>query len=84
MKGHINFNSVLLLLIGALLAFGVKKLDENNTQIIKVGVQQESLMSRVDSLDKKVADTVLKADYQSEILRLYQRIDNLEKKLGKP
>lgn len=46
-KEHINFNTVLLLIVGALVTLGVKKADAAFTEITRLQAQQEDLARRV-------------------------------------
>lgn len=48
---QVNFNSVILLCIGALITFGLKKLDEINTNVVKLHVRVDYLESRVSSFE---------------------------------
>lgn len=75
-----NLNSVFSLVIGALLAFGIKKLDENNTELVKVSATSVYVAKRVESLESKISDMVLKSDFNAEISRLNREIETLKKK----
>lgn len=76
---QLNLNTILILLVGALLAFGIKKLDENNTSLIKLGVTTSHLSSQVSDMRGQVQQMVLKADFDQEINRLNREIDALRK-----
>ena len=80
MKTQFNFNSFLILVVGALLTFGIKKLDENNTELVKVSTSQTYMVKRMDNLEQKMAEMVLKSDFQSEVNRLNREMEAIKKR----
>lgn len=79
MPKQLNLNTVLISMVGGLLAFGIKKLDDNNTSLIELGVTTRHLSSQVSDMRGQVQQMVLKSDFEHEIGRLNREIDALRK-----
>lgn len=54
LKGQFNFNSVLILVVTALISFGIKKLDESNTRLIELSVRMNAAEGRLSSIEGAV------------------------------
>lgn len=76
---QLNLNTLLILVVTALLGFGIKKLDENNTALIQLSVTTRQLSEQVSTIKSEVKEMVLKSDFQQEINRLNREIDALRK-----
>lgn len=70
MTKQFNLNSALSCVLGVLLTFGLKKIDESNTRLIEGNGKLVALNEKVSALDRKMADMVLKSDFTAEISRL--------------
>jgi hypothetical protein len=68
-------NTLLLLLIGAVMSWGVKKIDESNTQLIRLSTAQSFMGEEVNKLRTEMKDMVLKADFQAEVSRLTRELE---------
>ena len=51
---HLNLNTILVLGLGALMAFGLRKMDENYTALIQVRTQQEIVLKAIPELSARV------------------------------
>lgn len=74
---QVNFNTVLIFCIGALISFGIKKVDEVNTEVVKVGTGQSFVVQRLDGVERKLNEMVLQRDFQAEITRLNREVEAL-------
>lgn len=74
-----NINTVLISLVGVLLAFGIKKLDDNNTSLIELGVTTRHLSAQVADIRGQVQQMVPKSDFDQEVSRINREIDALRK-----
>lgn len=75
---QLNFNTVLIFAIGALISFGIKKMDEINTEVVKVGTGQSFVVQRLDGVERKLNEMVLQRDFQAEITRLNREVEALK------
>lgn len=74
---QLNFNTVLLLLIGAVMGLLVHKADSANTKLIELGVKQEVVAQQVAELRQQVKDMVPKRDFDAELGRLRREMEDM-------
>lgn len=77
MTKQFNLNSLLSCILGVLLTFAVKKIDESNTRLIEGNGKLITLTEKVATLDRKMADMVLRSDFTTEIARLDRELSAL-------
>lgn len=54
LNNQLNFNTILILVIGALLTLAIKKMDEANTTIIQLNLRMGIVESRVNVVEGAV------------------------------
>lgn len=66
-KNQLNFNSLLITVVGGLLLLGVRKLDEINTKTISLTTSQGTIVERLTRLEDQM---VSRKEFRAEIERL--------------
>lgn len=70
-KGQLNFNSLLISMLGGLFIFGLHKLDDNNTHVIELGTKVQMLEAQVNE-NKKEFNTALE-EVRKQVVALHRR-----------
>lgn len=58
-RDQINFNTILLVGLGALVTLGVKKADAAFTEIVRLQVQQEDIARRVTNIETVLGTIII-------------------------
>ena len=53
-KEQLNFNTVLIIIVGALVGFAIKKADEMNTNMIGLGIRVTATERRLNTLEATI------------------------------
>ena len=75
---QLNFNTLLITIVGAVVVAGIKKIDESATQLAKVSTSQEFIATQVNELRGQMKDMVLKSDFQQESGRISREMESIK------
>lgn len=80
MKNQINVNSLLLIIVAALVGFVLKKGDEALTEMVQLRVQQSHFGQRMTEIESKIDQMVLRTEFEDQISALRREVETLRGK----